>query len=101
MMIHPSREDAASEALQIRFAEQNALREYSFMVAALQGGGPPEARREMVIRQSIYLKLRTMYRDHCREHGLCMACNGDGLWENSPGQIGPCTACGGTGRQEE
>ena len=95
------RSDRVMEALQIRLGEQQALAEWSWMVAALQGGGDPQARKEVAIRQSIYIQLHQKYMEFCREHSLCQVCNGDGDWENEPGVIGPCKVCGGSGRAKE
>lgn len=96
-MSRPS-EPVVNEALQIRLSQQYALMEWSWMVCVLQGAGSQQERKEVAIRESMYIQLSQSYRDHCLKHGLCLECNGDGEWEIEPGVIGPCQVCGGSGR---
>lgn len=88
-----------SEALQLRIAEQQALQEWSWLVAVLGSSGNAEERKELAIRESTYRQLANDYMKFVDKHGICFMCNGDGEWENQPGLIGPCFVCKGSGRR--
>jgi DnaJ-class molecular chaperone len=95
----PSQGDI-DEAMALAMAREEALGEWSFMMAALgPDKGTVDQRKEVAKKEVEYRHLKKSYDDHCRNNGLCRTCGGDGIWavSDDPEDIGTCPTCNGTG----